>query len=679
MSDKTKEGQENNPYGIFNPDTKKWEGGIDTGATSNYIKKRQQYGDKGYGYGVSGDDTDAQRAISGSAYADEKKKWLEAGKSEEGFKQAWSAEGGEGTLGGVRHKARVDAALRAQAEEKAWKAEQEAKFGGLDEEGTRNSFNYASNAIKKNDKLKGIIDGSKGDAYGIKDLYRKFSGGAGYGSATPLSPEERTQFISGLEKAGVNPKDIFRELKDKSPVKRKPSPLRRNSPLYNKFVNPYAGNYTNLSKQIGESVDGAVQENRDRETLELEEARRAQQAEMQQLQLANLKAAQYETLNVVGDTGIKTADQYINSASRQMVDAQAANVSALKNGDIDTDQFAQKSAMIRSQIPALKKANEKLTSFQNNYKTLLEQDKISGADTGQAGKIWDAIQSGDIDIVPDESGTLMLKGITDPVTGEAGMSMPLSAIDRLPTPTAKAPEISEIAKGPLAQIGDGPWDEEAVNKAVDNLFGGVETDEAGGKLLKSFAVDQLGMTLEEANSMLEEKLEEPGDGGAMNALEQTVEDAIRSNVKTQYEAKKRKQEAEILLNARRQQQILLAQSQETRAQATHEQQLANPKPVEGVRRQEMNQNAQMSFNEVGSLLDSADGTFKFPNGVNAKKLPSGEYIIQGVGKMQRDDALKWFMTESKYDPIAIQYAKDTPLERKSPFSRMVDSVRGIFN
>ena len=61
-----------NPYGVFNAETKQYEGASDAPRSLDYIKKRQLYGDKGYGFGVSSEDTDAQRAISGSTYQDEK-------------------------------------------------------------------------------------------------------------------------------------------------------------------------------------------------------------------------------------------------------------------------------------------------------------------------------------------------------------------------------------------------------------------------------------------------------------------------------------------------------------------------------------------------------------------------------------------------------------------------------
>ena len=476
------------------------------------------------------------------------KKWLDSGKSEEGFKQNWGSGGGEaGSLADKRHRSRIDANLRAQAEEKEWRAGQAAGYEKLGEDGQFKAGQQASVTIKKDKDLYSKINSDKASAYGVKDLFQKMAGEGGYsGGPSTLTGEERAKMVEGLERLGVNPNTVFRDLQSKSPMKRMhDSPFKRTPQIRR-------SNYVNASQQIGDSVQGAIDEKRAREQADLEAERQARAAEMQHLQLAQMKQAQYESLNVPADTGVKSADQYIQGASRQMVDAQAGLVSALKNGEIDTDQFAQKSALIKSQIPALKNGRKVLGEFQSMYTDLLSQGNISKADDGQSGQLYDLIQSGEMLIQPDEAGNMMM------MSPDGGISVPLTNIDRIPKPIPKAPEMAEIVKPAIDSIGEGLWDPEAVKKQMDGLFTGNDINDQ--KTLKAMAVDRMGLSLEEANELLNAP---PESDEYTSALEERVEGGLLSEAQKVYDGN---------LIKRQQAQANLALRQ---AQAANQQRLAN--------------------------------------------------------------------------------------------------------
>ena len=506
MSGEANKAKVKSPYGVFNPGTKKWDGAQSGTDANDYIKRRQLYGGDDWASGQG-----KAKDLYGNDYGEAKKEWIGQGKSEEGFSANYFAGGDEGSLGGRRHKANVDRNLRAQDDEKSWRASQSAGYEKLGEEGQRNAGLQASNAIKKNKDLYSKINSDRADAFGVKELFNKMSGGHGYGGgAQTLTAEERSKMVIGLEKMGVNPSEVFRDLK--SPMKR----MQTDSP-FKRTPNIQRSNYVNLSDRIGKSAQGAVEERRAAERAGREEERQARQAEMQQMQMAQMKQAQYESLNVPADTGIKSADQYLQDASRQMVNSQSNLVNALKAGDIDTDEFAQKSALIKSQIPALQQTKKELGSFQETYANLLSTDAISKADDGQAGQLYNLIQSGEMLIQPDESGNMVMQ------SPDGAISVPLSQIGRIPKPTPKAPEMAELVKGPLAQMGEGPFNDQAVLESIDTMFTGDPIKDE--KTLKSIAVDRLGMSLEEANELLTETDGDYGDS-ATNALEQRVESAL---------------------------------------------------------------------------------------------------------------------------------------------------------
>ena len=210
---------------------------------------------------------------------------------------------------------------------------------------------------------------------GAAKLYNKMS----YQNMTPEEQEaRRTQTAS------------TRRGSRRSPVERN-SPLKQYSASFVDQINRGRVNYATLSDEIGGSVEEAIAQNRERADREAEQARQAQLDEMRQLQLASIKQNQYESLQIAGDTGVPSFDQHLQSASRMLVDKQAGLVNQLKNGEINTDDFAVASAQIKGEIPNLKATKQALSTFQTNYQGLLEADELSGANDGQAGMLYNCL------------------------------------------------------------------------------------------------------------------------------------------------------------------------------------------------------------------------------------------------------------------------------------------------
>lgn len=420
----------------------------------------------------------------------------------------------------------------AQEDEAIFRKEQEENFKSLDPK---------LRQIRGEKALTAIRAMNKGGDTVIRDLVKAYgSGGSDHGRGE-ITDDDFARIQSYLEsRHGTGLADesnnILQALYATNPSV--------NSPLDRRLHIAQSPNYVQLSESIGGAVNQAVEEQRLRAERELEEERRAKQAEMQNLQLAAMKQNQYETLSVAGDTGIPSADVYLQSASRQLVDEQANLVNALKNGDIDTDEFAQKSALIKSQVPALNSTKQALVGFQQEYQGLLEAGELSASNSDLPGKLYNAIIGGDMRIQPDANGELRIIGLE----GEDGipeLNMPLSQVQRLPRPTPKAQPLDVLVKGTAEGLSAADsWDEnsdDTVRQQLDGMLAG-KSDIEAEKTLKAIAVDSLGMTLSQAQSMLENTFEEADEYGNTNELEKFVEDRMIQEAQKQFDANKYEQD-----------------------------------------------------------------------------------------------------------------------------------------
>ena len=137
------------------------------------------------------------------------------------------------------------------------------------------------------------------------------------------------------------------------------------------------------------------------------------------------------------------------------------------------------------------------------------------------------MQDGAINMEMGEDGNLRMVG--------EDIDVPLSQINRIPQPIPMAEPLEILAKGPLAAIGNGEWNDDTVYESMDQLFGADTAQNE--RILKSIAVDRMNIPLEQANELLNQQLETPTKGGATNALEAQVEQALYNTAKVEYDAK----------------------------------------------------------------------------------------------------------------------------------------------
>lgn len=436
-----------------------------------------------------------------------------------------------------------DAAALAKEDSEAFRAKQQENFAGLDPEQRQIRGKKALQALQG-------LGGTKTDD--IKKILKQVGSGPGVQRNRDLTDDEFAKVQSYLESRsgtsyGDDANQILQGLYKQSPMKR-----MGDSP-FNRSLNIAQGpNYADLSARIGSSVNQAQQEAQAVQDRKAEEERRAMMSEMQQIQLANLKGQQYEALSVAGDTNIPSADEYISNTSRQLVDKQAELVNQLKNNDISTDEFAQMTSVLKSQVPALKATKAALTDFQGTYQGLLESGQLSASNDGNAGKLYNAITSGDMAIEQGDDGKFYING----AGGE--LHMPLDQVDKLPKPTPKAQPLNMLVKDVAAGLGEKQlWDDDSSNlvrQQLDNMVGS-GNDLQAEKTLKSIAVDSLGISLEEANRLFNSGVidedgtaQESDDYGNTNQLEQMVEQRMVQEAENQWGAnnlKRQKQQAEL--------------------------------------------------------------------------------------------------------------------------------------
>ena len=79
-----------------------------------------------------------------------------------------------------------------------------------------------------------------------------------------------------------------------------------------------------------------------------------EQRKMRDLQYAQLQAEQMKKLVVSSESPHKTAQNYAQMMSYNLVDRQAELVNQLEDGQLDSTQFAAESAKISGQVPQIK-------------------------------------------------------------------------------------------------------------------------------------------------------------------------------------------------------------------------------------------------------------------------------------------------------------------------------------
>ena len=304
------------------------------------------------------------------------------------------------------------------------------------------------------------------------------------------------------------------------------------------FVNPYENNYATLSSRIGGAVEGAVDERQqlmDRKRAEedraIEEQRRASQDEMRNLQLGQMKAREQEGLIVSGDSGINQLDTAVNSASRALVDQAGSLTTQLKNNEITSDEFASQYALIKSQVPAIKKFKETLGANIAEYTAGIKGGQLSGAMGNDVDDLYTSLinGTGDVQLGIGEDGQVTFSGTT--ANGEE-INIPASGANQIPKPIMKAPAPYETFKEPMAVLAQtkGAWDE-GMEGNVTNQFDQIADND---KALLAMAVDHYGIPLAEAKRLQSEIK----DGG--NALQDVIEPKFIEDAKITFKEEREK-------------------------------------------------------------------------------------------------------------------------------------------
>lgn len=384
--------------------------------------------------------------------------------------------------------------------------------------------------------------------------------GAGVESFTPEELNALTgklERLAGGNKRGKEYGALLQNLYKSSPIKKdltalynevtgddiNESPLKRTD-----LSNVYGGaqNYATLSQRIGSGVDQAIQQNRDREMLKRKQAQDDMRQQMLDMQFAEMKQKQVEQFIVPADTGYNAIDNAVNAASRTLVDQQAALVQQAKNGDITTDELAQKTAMLKSQVPGLKAFKEGLSANVASFQEGVLGNNISNATDPQTLAMYQAITNpeGDAQLTVDDQGLVQFTGtFEDPETGEVSpFQIPAQGIGQMPKVTMKVPSPEQTLLPVMQQISQNfsQFDDTA-QEQVRATFDQIVAN-GGDDALKSLAADHFGairvdhdgnpetedvllgsLTSQDLTALSTKKAPEGSD--ANSALEAIVEDA----------------------------------------------------------------------------------------------------------------------------------------------------------
>ena len=567
----------------------------------------------------------------------------------------------------------------AAEDQEAFRTQQTENFGSLDDRAKNSRGGKAINAIAK---LKGTALPSD-----IKNLVKRHAGGGTLSPGTLKDKDFATiqKFLETRQgtAAGAGANEILQGL-----YKQNPSPVQR-SPLYRmgspfKQTNPYAyQNYTRLD-EAAESIEAQQQKQRDLED-------RRYKKEMQQFQYAEMKAKQAEALIVPGDTGFNNIDLAMSTASRGLVDQAGALTAQLKKGDINTDEYANQLALIRSQVPALKQWKESLSQNLTTYTEALQNGQLSDAMNPQSLDLYGTLlkDDGSVQLGIGEDGSVTMAGVTE---GGEPISIPVTGIGNMPKPILKQPSPYEQLKGPMKEIQQRliskEGNEDEISDYARAQFDSV-VEQGGDQAVLSMAVDHMGLSYEEAKKLEGTPLE-----GYRNALEKQVEDNWVNAAGDMFVADEFKQKQQLInqqkLQQQKQQAAQNADIAQQRLDIAREQQDA---PKTGQERQYADNVSK------AERLFTPDFLYQDPQSYS--DLGYGTIDAAGLGKEQRAQVKQKYGTDQGFfidtgktkvfvptgEHISSQqmrarvarglYGVDptdlSPLDRKTPFSRKLFS------
>ena len=317
-------------------------------------------------------------------------------------------------------------------------------------------------------------------------------------------------------------------------MKKIKSPLKQTPHQQAQANNPYY-NYLQLGgwdeAQAGIAEQRAAQRKAEQEQLQMQ---------LQQIQLAELKTKQQEGLIVPADTGYNNVDLAIQGASRQLVDQAGSLTAQLKNGEIDTDQYAQKLAIIRSQVPAIGTFKETLSNNMKTYVDALQNGQLSHAMNAEAMDFYGSLMgdNGELQLGATEDGNVALVGLTK---GGEQVSIPVAGSGQMPKPILKQPSPYELLKDPIKQLNKEAefWGPDAADFAaaqLDNVL-----SQGGSAALKSLAADHYGMSLEDIEALDKQSAEGYSSELEKRVEERWIKDAETLFVDDQINAEQRRQ------------------------------------------------------------------------------------------------------------------------------------------
>jgi hypothetical protein len=274
----------------------------------------------------------------------------------------------------------------------------------------------------------------------------------------------------------------------------------------------------------------------------------SEQRKMRDLQYAQLQAEQMKKLVVSSESPHKTAQNYAQMMSHNLVDRQAELVNQLENGQLDSTQFAAESAKISGQVPQIKGFISQFDTGLGIYTTGLAQKSLSEAMPPEDDYLWKAIADGKGEFVMDDNNILVYKGKTE--NGD-DFSFPANKLNQMPMPLLKVnsfeentlPLAIELAKPVDTQLPNGEWTKRSMGlndprfkETIRASFDTFLANNGGVDGLKSLAADHAGYTRERIDKLLNSGTYEGPDGEEYaNQLEYEMEQDWLASAADQYQ------------------------------------------------------------------------------------------------------------------------------------------------
>ena len=230
----------------FNKETGKYEGeGIERTRTGRlktgvgrYGKLRALYGDESYAPGGE----DSKRLTDTAGLLEDRAAWEAAGNDPAAFHQNYLEKDSE--LGRKYLDRQLASAARVKEDEAAFRAAQDEAFAGLDDATRRGDVAKLEEKLRADPELWRQLTGDTAAAAAGGGVFDQVFRAPAGGGPRDLNVDQFHQVLSGLEKAGKNPREYLRFLNKDVQAARSGAPTKRmDSPLYRMFKMKWKGMY----------------------------------------------------------------------------------------------------------------------------------------------------------------------------------------------------------------------------------------------------------------------------------------------------------------------------------------------------------------------------------------------------------------------------------------------------